>query len=85
MLYERYCMMCHGDQGKGKGHLVTSGKYNVPPRDLTSEKIRNRKDGELFHVITVGYGVMGAHGSIVQQEDRWKIIHYIREELQEEK
>jgi mono/diheme cytochrome c family protein len=82
MLFERYCIYCHGEQGKGKGNLITSGKYNVPPRDLTSEKIRNYKDGEIYHVITVGYGVMGAHGTIIQQDDRWKIIHYIREELQ---
>lgn len=84
MLFERYCIYCHGAQGKGKGNLITSGKYNVPPRDLTSEKIRNRKDGEIFHVITAGFGVMGAHGPIIQQSDRWKIIHYIRKELQDE-
>ncbi len=82
MLYNRFCIQCHGNQGKGKGFLITSGKYTVPPRDLTSDKIKSRKDGEIYHVITVGYGVMGAHGSLIQQDERWKIIHYIRKELQ---
>lgn len=84
MYFGRYCINCHGPEGKGQGNLITSRKYNVSPRDLTSEKIQNRKDGEIYHVITVGFGVMGAHGAIVQPDERWKIIHYIREELQEE-
>jgi cytochrome c len=81
-LYGKFCIICHGEKGEGQGYLITSGKYNVRPRDLTSEKIQNYKDGEIYHVITVGYGVMGAHGPMIRQEDRWKIIHYIREELQ---
>lgn len=81
--YARYCLMCHGKQGRGNGHLVTSGKYNYQPRDLTSERVLNRKDGEIYHIITVGYGLMGAHGAIVEPENRWKIVHYIRHELQQ--
>jgi len=83
-LYEKYCMICHGEQGKGEGLLVTNGTYNYQPRDLTSERVVNRNDGEIFHVITVGYGLMGAHGSIVREKDRWKVIHYIREKLQQQ-
>lgn len=41
--------------------------------------------GEIFHVITVGFGVMGAHGPQIKQEDRWKIIEYIKVKLQGQK
>ncbi|WP_430811481.1 MULTISPECIES: c-type cytochrome [unclassified Carboxylicivirga] len=80
-LYDIYCLHCHGGLGDGKGHLYTSQKYLFLPADLNSEKIRNNPDGEIFQVITVGYGVMGAHGAQILPEERWKIITYIREEL----
>jgi hypothetical protein len=82
-MYIRYCDICHGETGEGDGFLFTSGKYLLPPASLTAERALNRSDGELFHAITVGFGVMGAHGSQIQVDDRWKIVHYIREELQQ--
>ncbi|MCG8581966.1 MAG: c-type cytochrome [Bacteroidales bacterium] len=80
-LYDIYCLHCHGDMGDGKGHLYTSQKYLYLPADLNSEKIRTHPDGEIFQVITVGYGVMGAHGAQILPDERWKIVSYIREEL----
>ena len=38
----------------------------------------NLKDGEIFHSITLGFGSMGAHGSQIRTEDRWKLVLYIR-------
>lgn len=81
-LYERFCLMCHGELGDGKGHLYTTGKYLVPPRTLVSNEMKAKPDGEIYHSITAGFGVMGEHGSMIKQEDRWKIILYIRNELQ---
>jgi len=80
-MYDIYCMHCHGDKGDGNGHLYTSQKYLFMPANLLSEKIRTNPDGEMFHVITVGFGVMGPHGAQIQPDDRWKIISYIREDL----
>ena len=37
---------------------------------------------DIYHVITVGWGIMGEHGSMIKQEDRWKIAMYIKTELQ---
>ncbi len=81
-LYEFYCIYCHGEQGDGKGYLFTSGKYPYPPASLLSDKIRNNPDGEIFHVITTGFGMMGSHAAQVVPDERWKIISYIRNELQ---
>lgn len=83
-LYGYYCIQCHGEQGDGQGHLYTSGLYTYPPASLINDKMKNAPDGDIYHVITVGFGIMGAHGSIVRPDDRWKIINYIREVLQQE-
>lgn len=80
--YRVFCVNCHGEDGDGQGFLFTSGRYPYPPASLVNEKVKQLSDGEIYHAITVGYGVMGAHGAMISQEDRWNIIHYIREALQ---
>jgi len=77
-VYQTICLQCHGDKADGKGSLYTSGKFTYPPANLTSVKTTNRTDGELYHIVTVGMGLMPAHGIIVRPEDRWKVIMYIR-------
>lgn len=80
--FERFCAQCHGELGDGQGFLYTSKKYAFPPTNLTLEKTINRPDGELFHIISVGQNIMGAHASQISQEDRWRIIMHIRKDLQ---
>jgi len=79
--YEVYCQICHGAKGDGKGHLYTSGKFVAMPTDLKGDYIRNKPDGEIYHIITHGSisSLMGAHGSQILPDNRWKIIHYVRE------
>jgi hypothetical protein len=84
VLYNRFCSNCHGIEGDGLGNLFTAGVYLYPPDDLTQEETRNRPDGEIYHIITVGYGIMGDYGSQISPEDRWKIIMYVRNELQDD-
>ena len=76
-----FCIDCHGAQGKGDGHLYTSGLFPAKPTSLVSDRVKNMPDGEVYYVITMGSmsGLMGAHGGMIQPEDRWAIIHYIRE------
>jgi len=81
-LFGIYCINCHGEKGDGKGFLYTSGKYPYEPKSLITEALKKTPRGEFFHVISVGYGVMGAHGAQIKQKDRWKIIEYIKVELQ---
>lgn len=78
-LFTRMCQQCHGEKGDGQGFLYTSKLYIYPPGVLTSEQTVNRTDGEIYHVITVGRNVMGAHGSMVRPDDRWRIVLYVRE------
>ena len=77
-----YCMHCHGEKGDGQGSLFVNKKFNYPPGNLLSEKMRANPEADIYHVITVGWGIMGEHGSMITPEDRWKIAMYIKQELQ---
>jgi len=76
-----FCIDCHGDKGDGQGYLFTSKKYPYQPGNLLSAKVRNNPEGEIFHVVTVGFGVMAPHGYMIRPEDRWKVTMYIKEIL----
>ena len=82
VMFTRVCLQCHGPDGDGKGLLYTSGLYPFPPASLVNEKVTSLPDGEIFHTITYGFGVMPEHASIVPVDDRWKIILYIRNNLE---
>lgn len=80
-VYEIYCASCHGHKGDGQGFLYTSKKYPFPPANLLSDKIRQNPEGEIYHVITVGHGIMAGHGTMIRPEDRWKAVMYIKNNL----
>jgi mono/diheme cytochrome c family protein len=84
LIYNTFCLVCHGKGGDGDGHLYTSGLYPLKPRTLVSGSAPALKDGEIYHTITLGFGSMGAHGSQIRPDDRWKLVLYIRE-LQKER
>ncbi|OFX94524.1 MAG: hypothetical protein A2X04_06520 [Bacteroidetes bacterium GWF2_41_9] len=81
-LYETFCVNCHGIGGKSDGFLVTSGKLPVKPANLTDERLVQSSRGELFHVVTIGFGLMGSYGATLSEKDRWKIVEYIKVKLQ---
>jgi mono/diheme cytochrome c family protein len=79
--YTLFCSNCHGVIGDGKGYLYTSQRFPAQPASLIGDLVKNKPDGELYHVITLGSlsGLMGAHGSQIAPENRWKIILYVRQ------
>ncbi|MBE7411645.1 MAG: cytochrome c [Leptospiraceae bacterium] len=81
--YQIYCSPCHGVTGQGNGNVVgPSPRYLMTPTPLTQERVVKFTDGQIYHVITVGKGVMSSYASQIEPEDRWKLIQYIRK-LQE--
>jgi hypothetical protein len=80
--YDIFCLSCHGELGDGQGFLFTTERYPYPPANLLDDHIKELRDGAMYHSITVGYGIMGAHGNMIRPEDRWKIILHVRENLQ---
>lgn len=82
LLYTRFCANCHGDDGSGKGHLFTSGKFAIQPASLINERMIAAPIGEVYHVITAGWNTMGSHGPQIRPDDRWLIAQYVKNELQ---
>jgi mono/diheme cytochrome c family protein len=79
LMFTRYCINCHGPKADGNGNLYTMKLYTYKPASLVNDKMKKVPDGEIFHVITVGQGVMMAHGGIIRPQDRWKIVLYVRQ------
>lgn len=75
-LYDRYCKHCHGAKGNADG-LVAEVYAGVA--NLNGAAYLEITEGHIFHVITYGKGLMGAHGSQVSPEDRWRIARYVKE------
>ena len=72
-LYEIYCAICHGNEGNGKGKLVTQGKILGVP----SYKDRVINEGSIYHVMTYGLNSMGSYSNQVNQHERWLIASYV--------
>ena len=74
-LFLVFCVHCHGEQGHGDGKVGVVFK-GVPAYNAGATK--NLSEGHIFHVITYGIRRMGAHGSQIPPEDRWKIVRYVQ-------
>ncbi len=79
LLFDRFCEHCHGSKGLGDG--LVADKY-PGIANLTGLAYIDITEGHIFHVITMGKGLMGAHGSQLSPEERWKIARYIKEVIQ---
>ena len=78
-LYEIYCLVCHGPGGKGNGPVTKSEQFpKLPTMDLTSPMVKNLADGQIYFVITNGFGLMNSYAGMLSQDERWKIISYVR-------
>jgi mono/diheme cytochrome c family protein len=77
--FDTFCTVCHGFSGVGDGRIFKLGLYPMKPRPLSGPDARVLKDGEVYHTITLGFGSMGAYGSQIRPDDRWKIVLYIRQ------
>lgn len=74
--YEKECLSCHGRKGKGNG--PNSFTLEKEPGDLTSSKVQNQTDGELFWKITEGRKPMPSARLTLSDNQRWEVVNYIR-------
>ena len=87
-LYGMFCEHCHGETGTGDG-TIKHAIYSAVPH-YNDEKLLRRagapmnelKAGHIFHAITYGLNAMGPHASQVTEEERWLIVNYVQQELQ---
>lgn len=74
-IFKTYCLVCHGERGHGDGPVVNPFPI---PKSLQSDNMLKWGDGHLYHVITMGQGVMPSYAQQIQRADRWAVIHYVR-------
>ncbi|SMF32947.1 c-type cytochrome [Pseudobacteriovorax antillogorgiicola] len=75
-LYNTYCTVCHGADGRGKGTLGASYPIGVP--DISRSDLAARKDGFFFVKISKGGAMMPSYGHATSPHERWQIISYLR-------
>ena len=72
------CVLCHGEQGDGKGPMGAA--LVPPPRNFTcGSMMKDIPDGQLFWIIkngSQGTGMMSYAG--LPDEQMWQLIQYIR-------
>ena len=87
-LFGMMCSHCHGENGDGKGtiqHVVYSAVPSYNDTILirrSGATMRELKEGHIFHAITYGVNAMGPHSSQISEDERWKIVYYIKEKIQ---
>jgi mono/diheme cytochrome c family protein len=74
-VFTTFCQVCHGAKGQGDGPII--GRYPNPP-NLMADHAKKLPDGQLFHIVTHGQGIMPAYDVQVLPEDRWRIVMYVR-------
>lgn len=77
-IFDTYCVVCHGAEGKGDGPITT----RIPDfagRSLVHGRALALPDGALYHIVTTGQGPMAAYANQIRPDDRWRAIHYLRQ------
>jgi mono/diheme cytochrome c family protein len=78
-LYNIYCWHCHGKKGKNDGPIFKDKKIPAPSwANYQSDYIKELPLGKAFHTIVYGKGLMGSHSFMLDPEERWKVIHYVK-------
>ncbi len=85
LVYERYCMSCHGDQGNGQGEAAEY--MSIKPRDYRQGTYKWRStpsgslplDSDLEHTLFNGlYGTYMPTWKVLDERSRRDVIAYIK-------
>ncbi|MBR9860361.1 cytochrome c [bacterium] len=78
-LYNIYCWHCHGKKGANDGPIFKTKKMNPPPwAGYDDPYIKELPVGKIYHTIQYGKGFMGSHAAMLNPEQRWQVIHYVK-------
>lgn len=76
-MYERHCLVCHGEQGRGNGPV---GQKFVPqPMELNLDYVQLQPDGQIFYTISHGSIAMPFYRQAITVDDRWHLVNFIKE------
>jgi S-disulfanyl-L-cysteine oxidoreductase SoxD len=75
-LYQTYCRVCHGADGRGDGPVGLV--FDPRPVDLSDEYTQDQTDGQLYYTITRGRIEMPYYRDALREGERWDIVNYLR-------
>jgi mono/diheme cytochrome c family protein len=75
-IYVQYCVICHGDKGKGDG--VSVAGLAKHPTDHTTEAFQKQSDGVIFWKIGNGSSPMPMFKATLKPIQIWEAVNYIR-------
>ncbi len=75
-VYEKYCVLCHGEQGAGDG--ASAKTLAIAPASFQDKSIMDQSDGSLAWKILYGRGPMPSWAPVLSEPDIWNVINFIR-------
>jgi len=75
-LYQRECLQCHGESGKGDGPIAAY--LDKKAADLTNSGILGQSDGAIYTKIRTGRTPMPGFKNSLAKEEIWHLVNYIR-------
>ncbi|MEM1326084.1 MAG: cytochrome c [Bacteroidota bacterium] len=79
-LYNLFCAVCHGSQAQNGDGIYASGAYPLAPANMVLDSsVAFSSPGRYYHAIMYGKNAMGAYKGKMSYEERWQVIHYIRQ------
>lgn len=74
--YDIFCSPCHGLQGDGQGLVVMRGMKHPP--SYHQDRLRAEPNGDIYDIMSNGFGAMYGYSAQIPPRDRWAIIAYVR-------
>jgi mono/diheme cytochrome c family protein len=77
IIFNQMCVLCHGNKGQGNGQAGLT--LEPHPANFTALNVMNQTDGAIFWKITNGKAPMATYFEILTDDQRWKLVNYIRQ------
>lgn len=75
-LFTAMCVVCHGETGRGNGKASVA--IMPHPANFLSIDVESESDGAIFWKLTNGNPPMAPYKTMLTDEQRWKLVTYIR-------
>ena len=74
--YGTLCAVCHGRIGGGNGIMKEYGFNEIA--SLVDARVQKLPDGQIYHTIANGKGLMQGYGHQLEADTRWSVVLYVR-------
>ena len=75
--FDILCATCHGIAGDGESVVAYDMQLRRPP-SLHEPRIIALTPGAMYRVIVDGYGLMPSYSTMLDLDDRWAVVAYVR-------